>query len=107
MFDKYAYLLAIAVPLFCLTLLDLRLHLVFGLDWKRATRTVLAGLTLFILWDLLGIHLDIFSNGQSNFTTGVMLAPHFPLEELFFLTLLNYLPLLLWELMQRKRHVAV
>jgi len=65
--------------------------LFFWSDWRRATIVLAAGLVFFIVWDLAGISQGIFFRGETDFMTGLQLAPELPLEELFFLTLLCYL----------------
>lgn len=65
-------------------------------DKPRATAlTIVASTAFFLVWDLLGIGLNIFYEGESKYTTGIMLAEHLPLEELFFLLFFSYITLLL------------
>ena len=58
---------------------------------------IAVGLVIFIVWDLLGIGLGIFFEGDSRYTSGISLAPELPLEEIFFLALLCYVTLLIWR----------
>lgn len=88
------YLIGLCVSLGCLALMDRRWKLAFWWAPKRAAATMIAGLVLFLIWDIAGIRLGIFLRGDSAFLTGVDLAPHFPVEEIFFLTLLCYCALL-------------
>jgi lycopene cyclase domain-containing protein len=85
------YLAALSVSIFGMVMLDRRFRLFFWDDARRATVVLVAGVALFLAWDLLGIGLGIFFRGQTPFMTGVLLAPELPLEEVFFLTLLCYL----------------
>ena len=101
MFEKLSYLIVIIGALGCLGLLDKKLGLVFANDTVRALKTMTIGYIIFIIWDALGIKLHIFFAGQSKFMTHIELFPQFMLEELFFLALLVYLPLVLWEVAQK------
>lgn len=103
--EKIIYLCALLVSLAGICVIDWRYKLVLFHDLKVAAKCLLLGVLFFVIWDLLGIHLGIFYEGQSRFMTHWMVAPHMPIEELFFLTLLVYLPLVLWEYLDRVRHV--
>ena len=58
-------------------------------------------MAIFIVWDLLGIYFNVFFNGNSPYTLGVELLPQFPPEELLFLFLICYMPLVLYQGAQR------
>ena len=75
------YLAALIVTLGCMALLDFRFRLFFWREPKRAAITLGIGLAFF----------GIFARGETSFMSGIVLAPEFPLEELFFLTFLCYL----------------
>ncbi|GAA1780596.1 lycopene cyclase domain-containing protein [Agromyces lapidis] len=95
---SFAYLAILAGGLACMVLLDLRFRLVFaapGRAW-RAALVLALGLAFFLLWDLAGIGLGIFHRGENPVSTGVLLAPELPLEELVFLVFLGYLTLVLY-----------
>jgi lycopene cyclase domain-containing protein len=89
------YLLVLLAAIGCMVLLDRRFSLFFWRDARRATIVVAAGIVFFVLWDLLGIGLGIFYRGETEFMTGIVLAPELPLEELFFLGFLSYLTMVL------------
>ena len=74
-----------------MVLLDRRFTLFFWQDAKRASLVLAVGVLFFLAWDVAGIDLGIFFRGETNFMTGIQLAPELPLEELFFLILLCYL----------------
>lgn len=95
------YLGGLLISLGCLSLLDYRYRLFFWWQPRRAALTLLAGLALFLVWDALGIGLGIFLRGDSPFLTGIDLAPHFPVEEIFFLTLLCYCAMLAFGAVRR------
>jgi lycopene cyclase domain-containing protein len=84
------YLLALAVSLFGLFLLDQRFKLVFFKDWLAGSVALIVGVAFFLIWDLFGISNGIFFRGETSGLTGLMVAPELPLEEIFFLTLLCY-----------------
>lgn len=85
------YLLALAIALFGMVMLDRRFRLFFWADAPRAAVVLVAGVLFFLAWDLAGIGLGIFFRGETEFMTGIQLAPELPLEEVFFLALLCYL----------------
>jgi lycopene cyclase domain-containing protein len=84
------YLGALLVSLGCMVLLDSRFRLFFWADARRAAIVLVLGVVFFLVWDLAGIGLSIFYRGETDFMTGILLAPELPLEEVFFLTLLCY-----------------
>jgi lycopene cyclase domain-containing protein len=95
MLEQFLYLAVLMFSISGLAVLDFQHKLVFFADLRRSLLTIAAGLGIFIVWDILGIGLGIFYYGGSRFSTGVMLLPEFPLEELFFLVLLCYVALIL------------
>lgn len=97
----WAYLLALLVSLAGMVVLDLRFKLFFWSHWKRAIVVLVVGVAFFLVWDLAGIGAGVFFRGASPFVTGVQLAPELPLEEVFFLTLLCYLTMNVFEVAGR------
>jgi lycopene cyclase domain-containing protein len=89
------YLVVLVAALGSMTLLDRRLALFFWRDAWRATVVTAIGLVFFVVWDLAGIALGIFERGASPISTGVLVAPELPIEELFFLVFLCYLTMIL------------
>ncbi|MFY9713323.1 MAG: lycopene cyclase domain-containing protein [Microbacterium sp.] len=74
----------------CLLLLDRRFRLFFWRDPLAAAVVSIVGVAFFLVWDLAGISLGIFFRGEGAIASGILLAPHLPLEEpvfLFFLVL--------------------
>lgn len=100
-----AYISILVFSLIGFAVLDNRYKLVFWRDARWASITVGIGVLFFAIWDVAGIVLDIFSTGNSKYITGIMIAPDFPIEELFFLTLLCYQTLIFWELLKRRKNV--
>ena len=98
MFDlaKLAYLAALLLSLAGLTTIDLRHKLALAVSVPRTLITLGAAVAFFLVWDAFGVALGVFFRGQSQFLTGLQIAPEIPLEEVFFLLLLNYTALLLY-----------
>jgi lycopene cyclase domain-containing protein len=90
------YLLALAIALFGMVMLDRRFRLFFWVAPRRAAAVLVSGLVFFVVWDLAGIGLGIFFRGETSFMTGLQVAPELPVEELFFLTLLVYVTMNLY-----------
>jgi lycopene cyclase domain-containing protein len=89
------YLAGLLASLACLLLLDRRFGLFFWRAPRRAAIVLIVGVAFFTAWDLLGIGFEIFTRGDGVVSTGILLAPEFPLEELVFLTFLCYLTMVL------------
>lgn len=98
----WAYLGGLVVSLGGLTLLDWRYKMAFWYDARRSALTILCAVGIFVIWDILGIGLGIFHHGNSSYSLPVRLLPEFPIEELFFLTLLCYVTLLVYRAVGRK-----
>jgi lycopene cyclase domain-containing protein len=75
--------------------LDARFRLFFWRRPIRAAVVMVIGVGFFVAWDLAGIALGVFSRGENGYTTGLLLAPELPVEELVFLTFLCYLTMVL------------
>jgi lycopene cyclase domain-containing protein len=99
----FLYLAALAIALTGMVVLDRRFRLFFWRDAVRAAIVLVVGVAFFVAWDLAGIRLGIFFRGETDFMTGLQLAPELPVEELFFLTLLCYLTMNLYAAMARRR----
>lgn len=93
----FAYLIGLVISISGLAVLDRRFKLAF---WHNKTQTLLTMATavvIFIIWDILGIALGIFFHGASSYSLPFTIAPEFPVEELFFLTLLCYSALIIYR----------
>ena len=97
------YVMALLVAIACLALIDWRYKLVWWHNRRLAARTIALGVAFFLAWDIVGVRLGIFFPGESAYDTGLMLLPGVPVEELFFLTLLMYQALILWQGVKRWR----
>ena len=94
------YLLFLLLSLGCMVLLDHRFRLFFFADARRATVVLAVGVLFFTAWDLAGIGSDIFYRGETPFMLGLTLAPHLPVEEIFFLAFLGYLTMVVFGLIR-------
>ena len=100
---EFAYLVALLGAIGCLALLDHRYKLVWWRNKVLAARAIVLGVMFFLLWDITGVASGIFFPGDSPYDTGWLLMPGVPVEELFFLVLLMYQTLILWEAAKRWR----
>ncbi|HEX6366497.1 MAG TPA: lycopene cyclase domain-containing protein [Agromyces sp.] len=89
----FAYLGALLVAIAAMALIDARWRLAFWRAPGAAAAAVGAGTVLLLLWDVVGIGFGVFFRGDSEFATGIVLAPELPIEEPVFLTFLCYLTL--------------
>ena len=97
-----SYLLFLIFSICCLGLIDSRYNLVAFKNKKLALKVIGIGLLAFIAWDIAGILLNIFFIGDTNLLLGIQVAD-FPVEELFFLVLLNYTALIISQFLKLKR----
>lgn len=93
----FAYIGFLLVGLGGLTILDYRFKLAFWYNAKRSAFVIASAVGIFLAWDILGIALGIFKHGAGPFNLPFTIAPQFPIEELFFLTLLSYSALILYR----------
>jgi len=98
---QYAYLLGLLFSIVGLGLFDWKFKLGFSTNKKAAALATLLPLIYFLLWDGAGIALGIFFRGETSHLTGILVAPELPLEELFFLFLLNYTTLTIFIAVKR------
>ncbi len=96
------YLGAILFSLVGMMLIDGKYSLALRVAPVRTVAAVLIGTAFFLAWDLVGIVTGVFVKGESPLFVGVMLAPHLPLEELFFLVFLSYLTVVLFAVFDRR-----
>ena len=95
------YLSGLIFSLVGLGLLDWRFRTAFTINKKAAAFAILIPTIFFVIWDVAGIAMGIFFRGDTSHLTGIVLAPEFPIEELFFLLLLNYTALTLFTTVTR------
>lgn len=93
----FAYLTVLVVSLAGLVGIDHRHRLALFAGYRLRTLVAVGiGVAIFSLWDVVGISFGVFFKGAGPYQSGVMLGPEFPLEEVFFLTLLCYTSLLMY-----------
>jgi lycopene cyclase domain-containing protein len=93
---SFVYLAALLVSIGCMVLLDRRFRLFFWRAPGRAAAVLGAGVAFFLAWDVAGITLGIFFREVNEISTGIVLAPHLPVEEVVFLAFLCYLTMVLY-----------
>ena len=98
----FVYLSLLVISIFGMVMIDRRFKLAFFHDARRTALTLCSAVIAFIVWDLAGIALGIFSKGASAFSLEYELLPELPIEELFFLLLLSYLSLLSYLYFKRR-----
>jgi lycopene cyclase domain-containing protein len=96
------YLGAILFSLIGMMLIDGKYSLALRVAPLRTALAVLGGTVFFLAWDLVGIATGVFVKGEGPLFVGVMLAPHLPLEEVFFLLFLSYLGIVLFAVFERR-----
>ncbi len=94
---EFAYLGGILVGIAGMAIIDWRYKLAFWHSPRRTSATLLTALAIFILWDFFGISLGIFKHGGSPYSLPVTLFPEFPIEEIFFLFLICYTTLVIFN----------
>lgn len=94
---QWTYLIALLFSLSGIATIDWRYKLAFWHDKQRTATTLGIAIGIFIIWDILGISLGIFFHGGSDLTLPYRLLPEFPIEELFFLLLLCYCTLVIYQ----------
>ena len=86
------YLGLLLASILCVGLVDARWRLFLWAEPGRAWIVLLTGTLFLLLWDVAGIATGIFSREANPISTGILLAPHLPIEEpvfLFFLVQLT------------------
>lgn len=94
---QFTYLVGLLISIAGMATLDWRYKLAFWYDRKRTLITLAICIGIFLVWDILGIALGIFLHGNSELSLPIRLFPEFPIEELFFLTLLCYCTLVIYR----------
>ena len=98
---NYSYLIALLVSFVGMIVVDKRFALAYFYDRRATLLSVIVGVAVFILWDIIGIVRGIFFSGQSPYMSGIYLGPEFPIEEIIFLTFLCYFTLIMYRIGQR------
>lgn len=98
---SFVYLIALLFSLAGMVVLDWRYTLFFWANTRRATIVMSVGVVFFLAWDYVGVDLGIFFPGDSPWDTGWMVTPEIPIEEVFFLVMLCYFTMNVFELFGR------
>lgn len=93
---NFVYLTGLLISLIGICVIDFRFKLAFARAPKQSALVLAISVLFFVFWDLAGIALGIFFRGSGPFLSGLLLAPELPIEELFFLLLLNYTTLVVY-----------
>lgn len=88
-----AYLAVQAISFAGIAVIDHRWKLAFFRARAATVLAVTAAVSLFLTWDVLGVRSGVFFRGQTDFMTGLQIAPEIPVEEIVFLAFLSYLAL--------------
>jgi len=88
-----AYLAVQVVSFAGIAVIDHRWRLAFFRARAASVLTVTSAVALFLTWDVLGVRSGVFFRGQTDFMTGLTIAPEIPVEEVVFLSFLSYLAL--------------
>lgn len=99
------YLLSLVVSLAGMAVIDYRYKLALFKYKNRTIKILAIAVSIFIVWDIAGILSGIFFIGSNDLLVGIRVG-EFPIEELFFLVLLNYVSLLLYLLIKRRRKLS-
>ena len=89
------YSLVIAVSTAGIMTIDHRWKLAFFRNARATWLAIAASMSLLLIWDVLGIRSGIFFRGETEFMTGLLVAPELPVEEIGFLFFLSYIALVL------------
>jgi lycopene cyclase domain-containing protein len=92
-----AYITCLLTAIGLLVLADFRQRLAFFYDWRRTSKTLGAAIVIFLVWDIMGVALQVFYPGNNEYSLGIIVLPGVPLEEILFLSLFTYLTLIVWK----------
>lgn len=101
MLEGYTYLAGLIFSIAGLALMDWRHKTAFAINKKAAALAIFIPMVFFIIWDVAGIATGIFFRGDTTHLSGILVGPEFPIEELFFLLLLNYSSLTIFTTVTR------
>ncbi|MET3862094.1 lycopene cyclase domain-containing protein [Dietzia sp. 2505] len=88
-----SYLLVQVVSFTGILVIDHRWKLAAFRAPAAAALAVTASVALLLTWDVLGVRSGVFFRGQTDFMTGLLVAPEIPFEEVVFLAFLSHLAL--------------
>lgn len=100
--SSFYYLLVLLVSILGLIGLDKRHNLALFRYPLPTIISISIAVVVFLIWDIVGIALGIFFRGSTVFLSGLLLGPELPVEELFFLILLSYNTLLVYQFFAKR-----
>lgn len=100
---SFFYLAALLISIAGLIGIDKRQKLALFRFPIATISSVGIAVVVFLIWDIVGIALGIFFRGSTPLLSGLLLGPELPLEELFFLILLSYNTLLVYQYFAARR----
>lgn len=103
MYAQYTYLICLLIGVTGLTIIDWRYKLALFKFPKQTILVLLICITFFVAWDAAGIGLGIFFSGHSRYMLNRYIFSDFPPEELLFLLVLCYTPLVAYLYLEKKR----
>lgn len=95
------YLSALLVSTACMVLVDWRYRLFWFRSARLAAVVTVVGLVVLLLADVAGIASGVFLRGDGAIATGVVIAPHMPIEEPIFLVFLIQCTMVVFGLAER------
>ncbi len=99
---KYLYLSILVFSLSGIGWYDYKKRIFLFCRPKQALTILLSLVGFFLLWDITGIVLGVFFTNQ-EFVSGLyFFTPNMPIEEIFFLTLVCYVSIILSSLSEQK-----
>jgi lycopene cyclase domain-containing protein len=101
---EFIYLGVVGFSLTGLALADFRYKLVLFWRPRQMALVLTVAVGFFLLWDITGIVLDVFSTNPAWVSGWYVITPNLPVEEFGFLTLLNYQIMLLWRWLCLRTH---
>lgn len=100
--SSFYYLLVLLVSILGLIGIDKRHNLALFRYPLPTIISISIAVVVFLIWDIVGIALGIFFRGSTVFLSGLLLGPELPVEELFFLILLSYNTLLVYQFFAKR-----
>lgn len=99
---SFTYLASLLIGLSALTAWDRYKRIALFQNPRAAIKVVGISVGFFLVWDILGILLNIFHTNTKYVSGAFFFTPDLPLEELLFLTFLAYFVLILDRVRIRK-----
>jgi lycopene cyclase domain-containing protein len=99
---SFTYLASLLIGLAALTGWDYHKRIAFFKNPRASILVIAISVGFFLVWDILGILLNIFHT-NTHYVSGLfILTPDLPLEEILFLSFLTYFVLILDRLRMKK-----